>query len=140
MTPDQESALIDAARDAQQRAYAPYSGFRVGAALLTAGGQVFVGANVENAAWSPSICAERVALPAALVAGARDFVAIAVVCDGEDPCTPCGVCRQVLYEFAPDLLVISAGRDGEVARYSLGRDLLPHGFGPQRLYSEHGDD
>jgi cytidine deaminase len=130
-----EGALLTAARDARERAYAPYSGFRVGCALLTADGRVFVGANVENAAYSPSICAERVALPAAVVAGARDFPALAVVGDGDGPCTPCGVCRQVLYEFAPDLLVLAAGETGAVGRYVLGRDLLPEGFGPARLRS-----
>jgi cytidine deaminase len=128
-----EQALLAAARSAQEQAYAPYSRFRVGAALLAADGRVFVGANVENAAWSPSICAERVALPSAVVAGTRYFVAIAVVGDSDDPVTPCGVCRQVLYEFAPDLLVIASGRTGRVERYILGRDLLPHGFGPAML-------
>jgi cytidine deaminase len=126
-------ALLARARQARTAAYAPYSGFRVGAALLTVDGRVFVGANVENAAFSPSICAERAALPAAIVAGARDLLALAVVGDGDGPCTPCGVCRQVLYEFAPDLLVIAAGTTGEPARYVLGRDLLPEGFGPARL-------
>lgn len=126
-------ALLAAAREVRERAYAPYSGFRVGCALLAADGRVFLGANVENAAYSPTICAERVALPAAVVAGAREFTALAVVGAGDGPCTPCGVCRQVLYEFAPDLLVIAAGETGEVARYHLGIDLLPHGFGPARL-------
>jgi cytidine deaminase len=128
-----EHALLAAARQAQQRAYAPYSGFRVGAALLAADGRVFTGANVENAAYSPTICAERVALPQAVVAGARAFTALAVVGDGDGPCTPCGVCRQTLYEFAPDLVVLAAGTRGETARYVLSRDLLPHGFGPSRL-------
>lgn len=128
-----EDALLAQAREAQGRAYAPYSGFRVGAALLTADGRVFLGANIENAAYSPSICAERVALPSAVVAGARALLAVAVVGSGPGPCTPCGVCRQVLFEFAPDLLVIAAGTDGAVARYTLGRDLLPDGFGPVRL-------
>jgi cytidine deaminase len=126
-------ALLSRAREAQKAAYAPYSRFRVGAALLTGDGRVFVGANVENAAYSPSICAERGALPAAIVAGARELLAIAVVGDGDGPCTPCGVCRQVLYEFAPDLIVIAAGTSGPTARYVLGRDLLPEGFGPRRL-------
>lgn len=127
------AGLLAAAREAQARAYAPYSGFRVGAALLVADGRVFTGANVENAAYAPTICAERVALPQAVVGGARDLLAIAVVGDGEGPCTPCGVCRQVLYEFAPDLVVLAAGAEGDPARYVLSRDLLPHGFGPARL-------
>lgn len=128
-----DDALVAAAREAQGRAYVPYSQFRVGAALLAADGRVFVGANVENAAYSPTICAERVALPQAVVTGVRDFTAIAVVGDGEGPCTPCGVCRQALYEFAPDLVVLAAGTSGQTARYVLARDLLPHGFGPLRL-------
>jgi len=125
--------LLDAARDVQARAYAPYSRFRVGAALLAGSGRVYLGANVENAAYSPSICAERVALPAAVVAGERRFTALAVVGDGPGPCTPCGVCRQVLFEFAPDLTIVAAGSDGAEARFLLGRDLLPDGFGPLRL-------
>jgi cytidine deaminase len=125
--------LLERARSAQSAAYAPYSGFRVGAALLAADGRIFVGANVENAAYSPSICAERVALPAAVVAGVRQFSGLAVVGDGPGPCTPCGVCRQVLFEFAPDLPILAAGTTGEPVRYVLGRDLLPHGFGPLRL-------
>ena len=128
-----EATLLAAARDVQARAYVPYSGFRVGAALLAGDGRVFTGANVENAAYSPSICAERVALPQAVVAGVREFTAIAVVGDGPGPCTPCGVCRQVLFEFAPDLVVVAAGASGPAEHHVLSRDLLPHGFGPARL-------
>jgi cytidine deaminase len=128
-----EPGLLEAARQAQRRAYAPYSGFRVGAALLDGSGTVWHGANVENAAYPATICAERTALPPAVVAGVRDFVALAVVGDGDGPCTPCGTCRQVLFEFAPDLVVIAAGVAGDVTRYTLGRDLLPDGFGPLRL-------
>ncbi|HWH33483.1 MAG TPA: cytidine deaminase [Egibacteraceae bacterium] len=126
-------ALLEQAYAAQELAYAPYSGFRVGCALLAADGRVFVGANIENAAYSPTICAERAALPAAVVAGATEFAALAVAGDGPGPCTPCGVCRQVLYEFAPDLEILAAGSDRASARYVLSRDLLPHGFGPARL-------
>ncbi|MDQ3537435.1 MAG: cytidine deaminase [Actinomycetota bacterium] len=133
MTTFDEAALLEAARSAQRQAYAPYSKFRVGAALLVADGRVFAGANVENAAYPATICAERVALPAAIVAGARAFTAIAVVGDGDGPCTPCGMCRQVLFEFAPDLVVVAAGSDGSVTRFVLGPDLLPAGFGPDRL-------
>ena len=133
-----EDALLAAARGAQDHAYVPYSGFRVGAALLDADGTVWTGANVENAAYPATICAERTALPAAVVAGVRQFVALAVVGDGDGPCTPCGICRQVLFEFAPDLVVIAAGTTGQTARYILGRDLLPDGFGPVRLH-HHGN-
>lgn len=125
--------LLERAYAAQESAYAPYSGFRVGCALMAEDGRVFLGANIENAAFSPTICAERAALPAAVVAGAREFVAMAVVGDGPGPCTPCGVCRQVLYEFAPDLEILAGGSDRVTARYVLSRDLLPHGFGPRRL-------
>lgn len=124
-----------AARRAMGGAYAPYSGLRVGAAVRCADGRVFTGANVENAAYSASLCAERLAVPAAIVAGARDLVALAVVGSGRGPCTPCGTCRQVLYEFVPDLYVVAAGTDGAVERYVLSRDLLPAGFGPSRLRS-----
>jgi len=131
--PPTHDELIATARRMRDRAYAPYSGFRVGCALLTADGRVFTGANVENAAYSPTICAERVALPAAVVAGARALAVLAVAGDGDGPTTPCGVCRQVLFEFAPDLLVLAAGDAGPAASYVLGRDLLPDGFGPARL-------
>jgi cytidine deaminase len=137
--PVDAEALLAEARAAQESAYAPYSGFRVGCALLVADGRVFRGANIENAAYPATICAEIATLPAAVLAGARDFVAMAVVGDGPGPCTPCGQCRQVLFEFAPDLLVLSAGTDGEVLRLSLGEELLPHGFGPKRLAAGSAD-
>ncbi|MPZ73170.1 MAG: cytidine deaminase [Nitriliruptorales bacterium] len=133
MTDFDKQALLDAASAARGSAYAPYSKFRVGAALLARDGRVFLGANVENAAYGSTICAERVALPAAVVAGARDFVALAVVGDGDGPVTPCGACRQVLFEFCPQLIVLAGGADGSSRRYLLGADLLPDGFGPIRL-------
>lgn len=117
-----ERVLLDRARKAKERAHAPYSRFRVGAALLAADGRVFTGCNIENAAFSPTCCAERVAIFKAVSEGVRDFTAIAVAAD-KAPCTPCGVCRQVLAEFCrPDLRVIL---EGEV--YTLG-DLLPQSF------------
>ena len=128
-----QQALLDAAAKAREQAYAPYSNFRVGAALLTADERTFTGANVENASYAATICAERVVLPAALMAGVRNFVALAVVGDGDGPCTPCGMCRQVLFEFSPQLIVLAGGGDGSFRRYRLGADLLPDGFGPIRL-------
>ncbi|HSK89736.1 MAG TPA: cytidine deaminase [Euzebyales bacterium] len=128
-----EQALVDAAREARAGAYAPYSGFKVGAALRTSAGEVFTGANVENAAYPATLCAERVAVGHAVARGARSFSQIAVIGTGPAICTPCGTCRQVLNEFAPDIEVLAASERGEVARFVLRRDLLPEGFGPEAL-------
>ncbi len=124
--------LVQKAVEARARAYAPYSGFAVGAALLAKDGRVFTGCNVENASYGLTVCAERVALFKAISEGAREFVALAVAC-GASPCAPCGACRQVLYEFAPDLLLIMA--DGEGKTWCTARlfELLPRGFGPDDL-------
>lgn len=127
-----ESRLIAAAVEARGRAYAPYSGFPVGAALLSKGGRVFTGCNVENASYGLTVCAERVALFRAVSEGVREFQAIAIAC-GDAPCSPCGACRQVLYEFAPNLTVILAdgkGRRWETVPLSA---LLPKSFGPADL-------
>lgn len=121
--------LMDHAREARGRAYAPYSEFAVGAALRSADGQVVIGVNVENAASPAGICAERAALAAAVSRGIRDFDAIAVAAGGSEPCLPCGTCLQSLAEFAPDLEVLAAGESGGAVRYVLDRDLLPHPFG-----------
>jgi cytidine deaminase len=130
---DREQQLLDAARTARDGAYAPYTNYLVGAALRASSGEVFTGANVENAAISPTICAERVAVGYAVSHGARSFSQIAVIGTGAPLCTPCGVCRQVLYEFAPDIEVLATSGSGEVRRFVLSRDLLPHGFGPATL-------
>lgn len=119
--------LLELARQARENAYAPYSNFAVGAALLCKNGKVYTGCNVENAAYSPTLCAERVAFGKAVSKGERDFVAIAVVGGkrGEKtaPCTPCGVCRQVMAEFCkPDFVICTEGEE-----YTL-EDLLPDGF------------
>lgn len=119
--------LLDCARVARAAAYASYSGFAVGAALQAAGGQIFCGCNVENASYSLTVCAERVALFAAVAAGVREFSALAVVADSPEPVAPCGACRQVLYEFAPDLQVILANLQGRQKKMRL-RDLLPEAF------------
>lgn len=119
--------LIAAATDARERAIAPYSGFRVGAALETTDGRVITGCNIENASFGLTVCAERVALLTALAAGERSFRSIAVVSQAAEPATPCGPCRQLLWEYCADIEVITAGTAGAVARYRLA-DLLPHPF------------
>ena len=116
----------------RERAYAPYSHFSVGAALECADGTVFTGCNVENAAYGPTICAERTAVVKAVSEGHRDFVRIVVAGGGTDFCVPCGVCRQVLQEFAPEMEVICLNSAGEELSLPL-RDLLPHSFGKDHL-------
>ena len=108
-------------------AYVPYSHFPVGAALECADGTVFTGCNVENAAYGPTICAERTAIVKAVSEGHRDFVRIAIAGRSEDFCVPCGTCRQVMKEFAPDLEVICLNGKGESKKFTL-KELLPYGF------------
>ena len=133
------AALIRAAFAAREFAYTPYSHFKVGAALLAKDGTVYTGCNVESAAYSPTQCAERTALGKAVSEGAREFAAIAVVGardNGPDDAlitSPCGVCRQMLYEFGGDsLLVIMAKSETDWVERTLG-ELLPLGFGPAKL-------
>lgn len=125
-------ALCVAAFAAMRRAYAPYSNFRVGAALLSAGGKVFVGCNVENAAYSSGICAERGALMAAVASGEHEFAYMVVATEASRPVAPCGACRQMLEEFAPDLQVLSCTSAGAVESWNL-RNLLPQPFTQQSL-------
>ena len=121
-------ALLRAAMKARTFAYAPYSDFYVGAALLSTDGRIFTGCNIENSAYSPSLCAERCAMAKAVSEGARDFVAIAVVGPEDSETTPCGVCRQVLYEFCDEnLIVLCGGTDFHYAETTLG-ELLPKAF------------
>jgi cytidine deaminase len=129
---DTARALLEHARAARANAYAPYSRFPVGAALLAADGRVFTGVNVENAAYPLSTCAERTAVARAVTEGARSFTAIAIIGPQDDqPCAPCGGCRQVLYEFEPDMVVITPDGDGFAARPL--RELLPGAFDARRL-------
>ena len=123
--------LCAAALQARQNAYAPYSGYRVGAALLTADGRVFTGCNIENSSFGLTNCAERTALFKAVSEGAREFTAIAIASNGSMP-YPCGACRQALNEFAPELRVRTIAGDGSTDDTTL-RALLPHGFGPKDL-------
>jgi cytidine deaminase len=129
------SELVAAARAARERAYAPYSGFRVGAALLTDQGDVVTAANVENASYGLGICAERSAVVAAVAAGYRRFEVIAVAGNGPGPVTPCGACRQVLREFprGVELEVLCAGESGDELLTTTIGTLLPESFGPERL-------
>jgi len=124
--------LIDAARKAQMNAYAPYSKFQVGAALLAENGEIIAGANVENASYPAAICAERSAVCSAIAQGLRNFVAIGLMTSGAKPAWPCGICRQVLAEFAPNMPVYSAGNSGEVEMSTVA-ELLPKRFGPDDL-------
>jgi cytidine deaminase len=124
-------SLISAARGAQARAYAPYSNFRVGAALEAIDGTVFTGCNVENASYGLTICAERAAICAAVSAGAKRFRRAVVVSDVDPPAAPCGACRQVLAEFGLELSIDGVGSKRTV-NWRLG-DLLPAAFGPEQL-------
>jgi cytidine deaminase len=119
--------LINAAFKAMENAYAPYSGFRVGAAVECEDGIVFTGCNVENAALGDTICAERVALVKAISEGNRNVMRIAVAADSDGYCMPCGSCRQVIGEFAEDAEILSARFDGRYVSYKLS-ELLPHQF------------
>jgi cytidine deaminase len=119
--------LVAAARAARERAIAPYSGFKVGAALLARSGRVFGGCNVENASYGLTVCAERVALLKALSEGEREFTMIAVVADTQSPTPPCGPCRQLLWEYCGDIPVVMANLTATVGQHQM-RDLLPLPF------------
>jgi cytidine deaminase len=116
--------LKEAARQAQKNAYAPYSKFAVGAALLTESGEIFSGCNVENVSLGLTICAERAAIAAAVAGGQREFVAVAIVTNSKEPAVPCGACRQVLAEFNPAMQVISSTMQGREEKWGLA-ELLP---------------
>jgi cytidine deaminase len=125
-------ALLDAAAKARSHAHAPYSGYKVGAALLTKGGHLFAGCNVENATYGATICAERAAVTAMVAAGEKEPVACVVLTRGPSPAAPCGICRQVLSEFADDMPILLAAVDGKGRVVAKERarlqELLPRAF------------
>ncbi|NOZ72521.1 MAG: cytidine deaminase [Chloroflexi bacterium] len=130
MTKEHEQALVRMATAARERAYAPYSRYAVGAAVLTAQGEMFSGCNIENATYPATVCAERVAIFKAVSEGQQQLTAIAVVT--ENGGSPCGICRQVMREFAPDMIVFIADTAGNVRQTTVA-DLLPDSFGPDDL-------
>jgi cytidine deaminase len=132
LSTSRRSALVRAARSARRRAYAPYSSFRVGAALLTTSGTIVTGCNVENSSYGLTVCAERSALFTAVSKGFRSFTSIAISTDAGVPIPPCGACRQVLAEFAPELLVILDAGSGRPVGIPLSA-LLPLAFQPSHL-------
>jgi cytidine deaminase len=129
LTPSERARLLQVARDAAKRAYAPYSKFRVGAAVLTKNGNIFSGCNIENASYGLTICAERVAIFSAVsIEGGENMEirALAVVNDQDAACAPCGACRQVMYEFGPEAVVLFTGSHSK--KEMRVRELLPEGF------------
>ena len=134
LTQEQIDLLLDKAQEARDHSYAPYSHYHVGAALLTADGQIYQGCNIENAGFTPTICAERTAFFKAVYDGHRAFRAIAVIATGEELGFPCGVCRQVMAEFCDrDFIIVTANRDRTKVDVSDFETLLPHSFGPKDL-------
>jgi cytidine deaminase len=131
LTTEMRLELVRRAHQARELAYAPYSGYRVGAALLAMDGSIYLGVNVENAAYPTSMCAERTAVYTAVAAGKRQFSAIAVVTSNGG--FPCGACRQVLAEFGTEMIVLIADQQGKLVAEKTLRDLLPGAFLPKDL-------
>ena len=129
---DPQPRLREAALAVIERAYAPYSGFHVAAALLGEDGQVYVGVNVENASYGLGRCAEQSAIQSMVTSGTRRFTHLHVVTHASPPSSPCGACRQVLYEFGPDAQVVMSNSEGETLTTTV-RELLPGAFGPEDL-------
>ena len=128
---DEKTKLIQIAIEARKKAYVPYSHYPVGAALLTKSGKIYTGANIENAAFSVTICAERTAIFKAVSEGERDLQAIAVVTKNGG--TPCGSCRQVMAEFNPNMKIYIANEEGELVQETILKEMLPGYFGPESL-------
>lgn len=129
----EKEKLMELAKEGREKAYVPYSKFKVGAALLTTEGKVYKGCNIENSGYSMTNCAERTAMFKAVSEGERDFAAIAIVADTEGPCSPCGACRQVISEFcAPNMPVYLTNMKGDVQETTV-KELLPGAFSPEDL-------
>lgn len=126
------SQLISAAQAMLDRSYAPYSNYHVGAAILGKNGKVYTGCNIESASYGATICAERCAISCAVADGCREFEAVAVICSADDYSTPCGICRQLIYEFGKDIRVICAKTPEDYKELTISQ-LLPLGFGPEDL-------
>ena len=124
--------LIEKSFEAQNRSYAPYSNFHVGASLLGKSGKLYLGANIENASYGATICAERVAMCKAISEGEKDFVAICITCSNKTEAFPCGICRQFMREFSPNMSIIIATSLDSYNVYTL-EEMLPHSFGPESL-------
>ena len=134
LTQQEIDRLLDLAEEARDHSYAPYSRYNVGAALLTADGQIYQGCNIENAGFTPTVCAARTAFFKAVYDGHRAFKAIAIIATGEEMGFPCGVCRQVMAEFCDrDFIIITANKDRSKVDVSPFETLLPHSFGPKDL-------
>ena len=131
LTNEEHQALIDLANTARQRAYVPYSNYPVGAALRTKTGRIYTGVNVENAAYPQTMCAERVAIFKAISDGEKEFEAISVVTDNGG--SPCGGCRQVMAEFALDMIVLMADGNGKLIKETTVKELLPEAFTPEHV-------
>ncbi|KAH6569489.1 hypothetical protein BASA50_010935 [Batrachochytrium salamandrivorans] len=133
LTKETQLELAQYASQAKESSYSPYSNFRVGAALLAADGQVFLGCNVENASYGGTICAERTAFVKAVSEGVKTFLAIAVITDKDTAISPCGVCRQFMVEFGKNLMVYQFSKNFKVVAIKSLKELLPDSFGPEDL-------
>ncbi len=128
-----ENKLIDQARSAKERAHAPYSKFQVGAAIESEDGQIVSGCNVEISSYGLTVCAERVAIFKAVSEGVRGFKRMAIITDTEEFCPPCGACRQVIWDFAPEIEIVLVNKRGEKQYWNI-RDLYPQAFGNNYLH------
>lgn len=131
LTQDEKQSLIDLANTARERAYVPYSQYPVGSALRTKSGRIYTGANIENAAYPQTMCAERVAIFKAVSEGEKEFEVISVVTNNGG--SPCGGCRQVMAEFGLDTIVLMADGDGNLVKETTVKELLPEAFTPEKL-------